>query len=349
MSGKRALVFPLIFVLVLVPFVIAAFMIFQPGEDDACENQVGLPNTVPHSHGVGLVTEVQDGMQLIFNVSDGAALYELVDGQFQLCSGELTDDMKHITVDVNDAMLNPGERLPVTVTLEVRRQDSGETVVQAAAPAMYAPGHGYHFGDNFKLAPDAAYEWTVTISPVEALRQEGAQNLWLEPVTWDGRFVLDAEGSVADKQASPTVIGDFSQRGVHVTLSESAPEPLYEVSDGVSVPQDTPAGARYFIVDVTDHVVNYEEKLPGAEVQLTFRQGETVREVSLPPVISPRYGFHYGANIDLAPGTWDVTVRVDGLDVLRHAGAAVSLAGEPVSDSFTVTLDEAGAVVVEDA
>ena len=101
--------------------------------------------------------------------------------------------MKHVTVDVIDARFGLGERLPVTIALAIQRADSGETVVEATAPAMYAPGHGYHFGDNYVPPSGAAYDWTFTISPVEALRQEGTEDLWLEPVEWRGSFTLDAE------------------------------------------------------------------------------------------------------------------------------------------------------------
>jgi hypothetical protein len=96
--------------------------------------------------------------------------------------------------------------------------------------------------------------------------------------------------------------------------------------------------SRYFAVDVTDHAVNYEEKLPGAVVTLIFERGGESFEVVLDPVISPIYGFHYGANVALGPGEWQITVRVEGMDFLRHAGAAVTLARKAVSGSFAYTV-----------
>ena len=52
-------------------------------------------------------------------------------------------------------------------------------------------------------------------------------------------------------------------------------------------------------------------------------------------------GFHYGANVELAPGEWTITATVGGLDFQRHAGAAVSLPLGAVSGQFTYTVEEA--------
>jgi hypothetical protein len=54
-------------------------------------------------------------------------------------------------------------------------------------------------------------------------------------------------------------------------------------------------------------------------------------------VISPLYGFHYGANVAPEPGKWQIVVEVSQLDFLRHAGAAVNLARAPVRGSFEFT------------
>jgi len=337
MRDKRLLIFPAVFALVLIPVLVMALLIYQPNDSSADCDCSTTANLQPHSHGSGLVSEIRDGMQLIMNVSAAAELYQLVDGKLELC-GELTGDMKHVTVDVIDARFGLGERLPVTIALAIQRADSGETVVEATAPAMYAPGHGYHFGDNYVLPGGAAYDWTFTISPVEALRQEGTQDLWLEPVEWRGSFTLDAEGNVSGKAASPAVVGDFARSGVHVTLSEAPAVQLFAPGeDGESTPLPLEPGSRYFVVDVTDHAVNYEEKLPGAEVMLIFERGGESIEVQAEPVISPQYGFHYGANVALDEGDWQITVQVGGLDFLRHAGAAVSLARNPISDTFAYT------------
>jgi hypothetical protein len=230
------------------------------------------------------------------------------------------------------------ERLPVTVSLEVRRADTGAVIVQAAAPAMYAPGHGYHFGDNYRVPPGATYEWTVTISPVQALRQEGAQDLWLEPVEWSGRFTLDEQGRVIGSSA-PQMIGEVVRDGLHIVLSYlDEPRQLYAVQDGVSEPLEIESGSRYYLVDVTDHAVNYEQKLPGATVTVTFRRYGVEIIVPFQPVIAPGLGFHYGANVPLEPGDWRADVEVSGLDFLRHAGAALSLARAPVRESFDFTI-----------
>jgi hypothetical protein len=53
--------------------------------------------------------------------------------------------------------------------------------------------------------------------------------------------------------------------------------------------------------------------------------------------MSPAYGFHYGANVVLAPGKWQITVQIDHLDFLRHASAAIKLPQKPVSATFEVT------------
>ncbi len=338
MSDRKLLIFPLIFALVLAPVFVVALLTFNPGSE--CECDCGALPAVAHSHGYGLTSTIKDDMQLIFNVSPAATLYKVEDGALELCSGDVTDiELKHITVDVNDARLALGERLPVTVNLTVRDAATDAVIVEAGAPAMYAPGHGYHFGDNYRVPNGGTYTFEVTVSPVQARRLEGAQNIWLEPVTWRGTFEINADGTVAGKASGLQQLGEFTEDGVHVLLSQAAAQPLYEVMDGQTVASDPLAGARYLVVDVTDHTVNYEEKLPGATVQVTFeRAGDTV-EATLEPAISPVYGFHYGANVTLDPGEWQATVTVGGLDFLRHAGAAVSLARGTISDTITLTLE----------
>lgn len=325
MSTKRLWIFPLVFVIVLVPVLVAALVIYQPGKAEDCDCSGQTVSFAPHSHGVGLVKAIEGDMQLIFNVSPAAQLYHVVEGTLQVCGDISEPDLKHVTVDVYDARLALGERLPVTVDLVIHRADDGRKVVDAGAPAMYAPGHGYHYGDNFRLLPGVAYDWTVSISPVEVLRQEGAQTLWTEPVEWSGSFALDAGGQVVKTDAGLQTVGQFSASGLHVMLSTEPARALYAVTDDATAVQDPPAGSQYFVVDVTDHMINYEEKIPGARVTVTFVQGDTVMSVPFEPVISPVYGYHYGANVALEPGTWDVTIVVGGLDFLRHAGAAVSL------------------------
>lgn len=339
MRGTNPLIYPLIFLLVLVPVFVVALITFRPNAEADCTASAQPVAYAAHTHGTGLATTIRDGMQLVFNVSPAAPLYQVVNGQLQLCGGDVTDaELKHITVDVNDATLALGERLPVTVSLEVRRQDTGAVIVQAAAPAMYAPGHGYHFGDNYRVPAGAAYDWTVTISPVQALRQEGAQDLWLEPIEWSGSFALDEQGQVIGSRA-PQQIGEVLRDGLHIVLSYlDEPQQLYAVQDGVSEPLEIEPGSHYFLVDVTDHAVNYEEKLPGATVTVTFRRYGVEIIVPFQPVIAPGYGFHYGANVTLEPGDWRVEVQVSGLDFLRHAGAALSLARTPVRESFDFTV-----------
>ncbi len=351
MQDKKVFLIPLVFVAVLVPVMIGALIIFRPGQSEAeCDCAAALPSIAPHSHGMALAREIRDQMQLIFNVTPAAELYDVVDGRLQQVSAQ-DAAMKHVTVDVLDAELALGERLPVTVRLVVRDAATGETAIDDDAPAMYAPGHGYHFGDNYPLAPGARYDWRVTISPVQALRLTGTEDRWLEPVEWEGSFSLDAEGNVEDKPMAMQTVADFTKQGVHVLVHAHHAETLYEVRDGEAHPvaagghaQMGQHGAadnvRYFAVDVTDHAVNFEEKLLGASVTLTFTQRDTTVEAALQPAISPAMGFHYGANVTLGPGEWAGTVTVSDLDFQRHAGAAVSLPLGAVTGDFAYTIEE---------
>lgn len=340
LKNRNALAVPAVFLLIVAVVVGVIVIASQSGVNAAdCPQSAAQPAAVaPHAHGAGIASVVKDDVQLIFNVSPAAELYQVVDGQLQACSGDLgTGELKHVTLDVNDARLILGERLPVDVRLTISRSDTGEVVLDARAPAMVAAGHGYHYGDNFLLPNDATYTWDVEVSPVKALRQAGAQDLWLEPVRWQGEFTLEADGTVTGKGASPQVIGDFTQSGLHVTLSRQDAVQLYDVSQsGTSRAQDLPGDSTYFVVDVTDHAVNLEEKIVGAAVTLVFTQGDHSFEVDAPAVISPTYGFHYGANVSLGPGEWQIEVTVGGLDFLRHAGAAISLPRNPVTGTLTL-------------
>lgn len=341
-SDRKILLYPVIFaVVLLVPVLAAALVVFDPGDECVCDCTNVLP-AAAHTHGAGLVTAIKNDMQLVFNVSPAAQLYQVVDGQLELCGGDIEDRaMKHVTVDVKDARFALGDRLPVEVAIEIRAADDNRVIVQAGAPAMVAQGHGYHFGDNFRVPNDASYAWTVTISPVQALRQAGAAAVWQEPVSWSGTFTVAADGTVTGQATPPQLVGQATEQGLHITLSVEKPQPLYRVVDGESLPVEAnapEAGTRYFVVEVTDHSVNYEEKLPGAAVTVIFTQGDSQHIQQFDPVISPVYGLHYGANVALEPGEWTITVEVDGLDFMRHAGAAVSLGRNPVVSTFVYTV-----------
>lgn len=350
MQDKKVFLIPLVFVAVLVPVMLGALIIFRPGQGKAeCDCTGALPAIAPHSHGLALVRENRDQMQLIFNVTPAAELYDVVEGRLRQVSGK-DAALKHVTVDVLDAEMALGERLPVSVHLVVRDATTDETVIDDDAPAMYAPGHGYHFGDNYPLAPGARYDWLVTISPVQALRLAGTEDRWLEPVEWEGSFSLDAEGNVEDKPMAMQTVADFTRQGVHVLVHAHHAETLYEVRDGAAHPVESDGHAqaghgaaenvRYFAVDVTDHAVNFEEKLLGANVALAFTQGDATVEATLQPAISPVMGYHYGANVTLGPGEWMGAVTVSDLGFQRHAGAAVSLPLGAVTGSFTYTMAE---------
>lgn len=354
MQDKKVFLIPLVFIAVLIPTMIAALLLFRPDEEDAdCDCSGALPAVAPHSHGMALAREMQDSMQLLFNVVGAAEVYDVQDGRLQPVA-EPDPAMKHVTVDVLDAEIALGERLPVSVQLVVRDAQTGEAVIEDDAPAMYAPGHGYHFGDNYPLAPGKTYDFHVTVSPVEALRLEGTHDRWLEPVEWEGSFSLDEEGNVEGAAMMMEMVGEYSRQGIHVIVYAHHPETLYEVVDGEAQPvgsqdfdnmahdENATSAARYFAVDVTDHAVNYEEKLVGADVTLTFTQDDNSFEVALPPVISPVMGFHYGANVALEPGEWTITATVAGLDFQRHAGAAVSLPLGAVSGDLTYTVVSSG-------
>ena len=352
MQDKKVFLIPLVFIAVLIPTMIAALLLFRPDEEDAdCDCSGALPVVAPHSHGMALAREMRNSMQLLFNVVAAAEVYDVQDGRLQPVA-EPDPTMKHVTVDVLDAEIAIGERLPVSVQLVVRDAETGEAVIEDDAPAMYAPGHGYHFGDNYPLGPGKTYDFHVTVSPVEALRLEGTHDRWLEPVEWEGSFSLDEEGNVEGAAMKMEMVGEYSKQGIHVILNAHHAETLYEVVGGEARPveemdhaqMDTGGmdGTRYFAVDVTDHAVNYEEKLVGADVTLTFTQGDNSFEVALPPVISPVMGFHYGANVALEPGEWTITATISGLDFQRHAGAAVSLPLGAVSGEFSYTVEGSG-------
>lgn len=338
MSDRKMLIYPIVFLLLLAPVFIVALLTYNPGSD--CECDCGTLPNLTHSHGAGLATAVIDDMQLIFNVSPGATLYKVTDGALELCSGDVTDSaLKHITVDVYDARFMLGDRLPVEVSLTIRDATSGAIVVEGAAPPMIAAGHGYHFGDNYMVPNGAEYTWEATISPVQALRTASTRDRWLEPLTWSGTFTVREDGTIVEKAAAPVMLGEFTAEGIHVMISTTGAQALYDVSGDATVAMDPVPEARYIVVDVTDHIVNYEEKLPGATVEITFTRGNETVSATLDPVIAPQLGFHYGTNMVLEPGEWDVTVAVSGLDFLRHAGAAVGLARGIVSDTVVVTVE----------
>lgn len=351
MQNRRVFLIPLIFVAVLIPVMVAALLIFRPGDEGDDCNCGAVPAFASHTHGMALARVTRDRMLILFNVAPAAELYTVADGRLERVSGA-DPATKHVTIDVLDTDLAPGERLPVKVALVVRDAATGETVIDDAMPAMYAPGHGYHFGDNYALPPAARYDWRVTISPVAALRLEGTQDRWLEPVEWDGSFSLDADGNVEDRPMAMQKIGEFSKQGLHVVLNVHHAEALYEVRDGIAqaiapgahmaehAGAAAPDHTRYFSVDVTDHAVNYEEKLLGAAVTLTFTQGDTSFEVALQPAVSPVMGFHYGANVELGPGEWTIKASVSQLDFQRHAGAAVSLPLGTVSGDFAYVMED---------
>ena len=339
MSNRKLWVYPMIFALVLVPVFVLALITYQPGKSG--DNNSTTPSVPPHSHYAGMEVAIQNDIQLMFNVSPGAPMYQVTDGGIeQMNMGNANmEQMKHVSVDVRDARLALGERLPVDVSLRIEDAGTGETVFDSVTNVMYAPGHGYHFGNNVMLPNDATYNWNVTVSPAEGLRQEGAVDYWREPVEWEGTFTLDADGAVAEQPVSLQNIGNVPRNGIHITLGYHDAVPLFLVNEqGDVTPQEMPEDSLYFVVDVTDHAVNYEEKLMNAVVVATFTQGDDSFEVPLEPVISPRYGYHYGANVFLDEGDWEIKVTVEELQFMRQAGAATGLPTRPVSATFNFTV-----------
>ncbi len=146
MSDRKVWIVLIVFMAVLAPVSIYLLITYQPGDEgDDCGSASALAT---HTHGAGIATTVIDNMQLVFNVSPAATLYRVTDGALELCSGDVNDiELKHITLDVNDAALMPGERLPVTVELTIHDADSGAMILSAGASGVYSAGHGYHFGD----------------------------------------------------------------------------------------------------------------------------------------------------------------------------------------------------------
>lgn len=336
MSDRKVWIVLIVFAVVLAPVSLYFLLTYQPGdEEEECPN---APALASHTHGAGIATTVIDHMQIVFNVSPAATLYKVTDGALELCGGDVNDTaLKHITLDVNDAALMPGERLPVTVELTIREAESGTIIVAAGAPATYSAGHGYHFGDNYRVPNDATYDWTVTVSPAEAQRLAGAEHLWREPVTWSGTFTVNADGTIAEKAAGLVPIGDFTADGIHVQLSHTTPQTI-TTTDGTTLA--APPDSRYLVVDVTDHAVNYEEKLPGAAITVTLRRdGAAEANYTLEPTLAPLLGFHYGANVPLPAGEWTITVDVGGLDFVRHAGAALTLARGTLRETFTFVVE----------
>jgi hypothetical protein len=182
-----------------------------------------------------------------------------------------------------------GERLPVSVRLVVRDAETGDTVIDVDAPAMYAPGPATTSATITRWRPASSTTWPRDRQPGAALRLEA----------WKIAGWSQSSGKAAFDwtQRATTRASDVGCRWLASSRSRHPREPhahhaemLYEVRDGAAQPVALRHGARpyddgerrdaLFRVDVTDHAVNYEEKLVGRGRDADLHSGATHRSTS---------------------------------------------------------------------
>ena len=303
------------------------------------------PTAVPRLRTVG-VTDAGP-FRLALAYGPPVRFWEVVGGQTYLRDVAEDDDVHLVALAWDPAT---GVVLPeVGLTLEVLRD--GDLVTQESVYAMVSQGMGFHYGDNFALDGDGAYEVTVAVGGLQGRRTGAFAGRFGDPASHT--FAFDYAAS--DRDAIPVDRAD--DPGGRGALPPSPP-------DGVPaavVPEDPPgtrigrartadvvldvraleggeAAARIDGTDGGDDEAGpasaddylavlagtpfHDLVLPAMGLRATVeRDGDDAEGRILSRTLDPELGYHYGTAVaDAAAVT---AVRVETLtppQVARHEG-----------------------------
>ncbi|WP_144903966.1 DUF7350 domain-containing protein [Halobellus captivus] len=263
------------------------------------------------------------------------------------------DDDVHLMVSLWDTETE--QVLPVDSGLTIEIRDEGGIVTQEVAYPMLSQQMGLHYGDNYALAGEGAYEARIHVGGISTRRTGGFEGAFESPETATIPFEFHADDLSAIEISEPDGAGE---RGA-VPPMEMHDAPVGRAPDAASLPGRHLGRATSGDVVFEAFVVDNEEvpgrsegesylyvsartahngillPMMGLAATLT-RENETVFDGRLTSTLDSEIGYHYGAagfDADVRAGdeltisvtTWSQIARHDGYETAFFALDDVSV------------------------
>jgi|AntRauTorcE11898_2_1112593.scaffolds.fasta_scaffold00030_30 uncharacterized protein involved in high-affinity Fe2+ transport len=243
-------------------------------------------------------------------------------------------DSFHLMTSVFDAETNTA--LPASVNVEVLQD--GDTVTQEVTYPMLSQRMGFHYGANFQVADFGSYVARVNFEGMGSTETMGElAGKYGEGVTVEIPFEW------SESVASEFSVRDLDQggnRGAVKPMDMAAPQgvaPAPESLPGTAVGSKLADGARmvtrvvdgggrfvedgdYLYVSARTRYNGFVVPMMGVQATVT-RDGDTVFEDRLTPVVDDEVGYHYGAACEsVEPGDGVTVAATTPSQVARHEG-----------------------------
>jgi hypothetical protein len=312
------------------------------------------PKAVPRLRTVGVADAGPFRLALAYGPP--VRFWEVVGGETYLREVADADDV-HLVALAWDP--ETGVVLPeVGLTVAVLRD--GDLVTQEAVYAMLSQGMGFHYGDNFALDGDGAYEVTVAVGGLQGRRTGAFAGRFGDPASHTFAFDYaagdrdalpvaraDDPGSrgalpPAPPDGVPAAVAPADPPGTRIGRARTADVVLdvraldgdaaatrMESADGADGGDDAGATSASDYLAVLARTPFNDLVLPAMGLRATVeREGDGSETRILARTVDPELGYHYGTPVeDVAAAT---AVHVETLtppQVARHEGYETAFRG----------------------
>jgi len=291
------------------------------------------------------VPAVVEGMRMYGRATAGrygvALTYSYPHRFWTLSGSELSktvvgpDDDLHLMASVWDA--ETGRVLPLDsgVTIEIRQ--GGELVTQEVAYPMLSQRMGLHYGSNYVLDGEGAYEARIQVGGLSLRRTGGYAGAFAsaEVATIDFEFATAALHGVSlsrpENAGDRGAVAPMEMEGVPVGRAPSADAlPGTHIGTGqlgdavfeVFVVEPDAVGGRFGAAPylyVSARTPHNEIVLPMMGLEVAVRRDGEVRESRATRTLDPALGYHYGVSGVRAGDEVTITTTVPP-QIARHDG-----------------------------
>jgi hypothetical protein len=256
-----------------------------------------------------------------------------------------SEDAVHLMASVWDP--ETGTVLPETgLSIEVYRD--GALVSQEAIYPMLSQPMGFHYGANFGLDGDGAYDVRLSVGAVSTRRTGDFVGRFADPVTVEIPFEYSdaAKGEIPferfdDEVATPGAVDPLSMEMVPdavappesdlpgTVLGAGTSNDARLVATAVAPPPGVADGGDGTYLAVSARTRYNRMVIPAMALSGTLvRDGETVYDGSLDRTLDPELGYHYGTVVDGVESGDRLTLSVDVQpQTARHEGYETAFGG----------------------
>ncbi len=247
------------------------------------------------------------------------------------------DDDVHLMVSLWDSETKTV--LP-TANVSATIEKDGKEVDSRSLWPMLSQNMGYHFGDNMSLDGDGTYTAKLDIGQMQARRMGTLQSAFSERTSIDVEIEYSASTKndimfkqLNDKQGTKGAVKPMEMQMMPVS---QVPKP--NDLPGTNLGEGTSGDATFVAVTTnqTPHFVSNSKsylavspRTPYNRYPLPFmglsgkliRDGKTVFNGDLQPVLDTEIGYHYGAGVEGVESGDDLVISVEAPpQVARHEG-----------------------------